>query len=354
MERLVLVGGGYGNVRVMNHLFSDGLPNDVEVTLIDREPYHCMKTEYYALAAGTISDQDVRVSFPKHPQLKIINAEVIKINLADKKIHLKNAEDVSYDTVVIGLGCEDKYHGVPGAPEYTLSIQSIRNVRYTAQKLHSMPSGSTVSIVGAGLSGIEVASELCESRKDLNIRLYDRGERILSTFPERVSHYIQEWFENNGVTVINNSNITKVEPDCLYNNDEPNHTDVVIWTAGIQAHHLVQELDIEKGSGGRAIVTEHHYLPDHPEVFVVGDCAYYDQAPSAQLSEAQGDQIYKVLKARWNNQPEPKLEEIKLKGMVGSLGKKKGFAEFMGKPLTGRVARLLKSGILWMYRHHNG
>ncbi|MCO6063189.1 NAD-binding protein, partial [Pseudomonas sp. MOB-449] len=74
-----------------------------------------------------------------------------------------------------------------------------------------------VGIVGAGLSGIELASELRESRSDLEIYLYDRGPRILRNFPEKLSKYVAKWFAKNNVTVVPNSNINKVEPGKIYN-----------------------------------------------------------------------------------------------------------------------------------------
>ena len=70
MKNLVILGGGYGGMRVLARLLPNELPKDISITLIDRLPYHCLKTEYYALAAGTISDQDVRVAFPEDPKIK--------------------------------------------------------------------------------------------------------------------------------------------------------------------------------------------------------------------------------------------------------------------------------------------
>lgn len=58
-------------MRVLHRLLPNQLPDDVSITLIDRNPYHCLKTEYYALAAGTISDHHIRVSFPEHPRLDV-------------------------------------------------------------------------------------------------------------------------------------------------------------------------------------------------------------------------------------------------------------------------------------------
>ncbi len=355
MKNLVILGAGYGGMRVLARLLPNQLPEDVSITLIDRLPYHCLKTEYYALAAGTISDQHVRVDLPEHPKLKVIYGEIEKIDLEDNKVIIADADPVSYDDLIIGLGCEDKYHNVPGAAEYTYSIQSIEKARETYQALNNLPPGSVVSIVGAGLSGVELASELNESRKDLKIKLFDRGNYILSSFPERLSTYVQNWFDNHGVEIINNSNITRVEEKILYNHDEPIECDVIVWTAGIQPNRVVREMDVQKDKQNRVILTVHHNIPGNEHVYVVGDCASLEHAPSAQLAEGQAEQIVQVLQSRWKGEPLPEsLPTIKLKGILGSLGKKHGFGLVGEKPVTGRVARLIKSGILWMYKYHNG
>ena len=121
MKQLVLLGGGYGNMRVLLRLLPNQLPEDVSITLIDRNPYHCLKTEYYALAAGTISDQHVRVSFPEHARLSYVYGDISGVDMENKLVRMKDQDPVPYDDLVIGLGCEDKYHNVPGADEHTFS-----------------------------------------------------------------------------------------------------------------------------------------------------------------------------------------------------------------------------------------
>lgn len=355
MKNLVILGGGYGGMKVLNELLPNNLPGDVMITLIDRVPYHCLKTEYYALAAGTISDKEVRVAFPEHSQLTVKYGEVTGIDQKEKKVLLNNNESIVYDDLIIGLGCEDKYHGVPGADQFSYSIQSIEKSRATYSALNNLPPGSVVGIVGAGLSGVELASELSESREDLNIKLFDRGKYILSAFPERLSKYVENWFVRHNVEIINNSNITKVEENTLYNHDEPIKCDVIVWTAGIQANKIVREMEGEKDRLGRLEVTPLHYLPNDEHIFIVGDCASSPHAPSAQLAEGQAEQVVELLKKRWNGEALPEsFPPIKLKGVLGSLGKKHGFGVMADRAITGRVARLLKSGILWMYKWHNG
>ncbi|OCA87601.1 NADH dehydrogenase [Bacillus sp. FJAT-27225] len=355
MKNLVILGGGYGGLKLVNELLPDHLPEDVSITLIDRVPYHCMKTEYYALAAGTVSDRELRVDFPVHDRLKIQYGDVENIDLDNQAVELADGSKVMFDTLVIGLGCEDKYHNVPGADTYTLSIQSIGKSRETYQVLSNLAPGSTVGIVGAGLSGVELASELSESRADLHVKLFDRGNHILPAFPDRLSEYVENWFIEHNVEIVNNSNITRVEEGLLYNHTDPVPCDAIVWTAGIQASRIVRKLDAEKDSLGRLKITAHHHLPGYENVFAVGDCASLPHAPSAQLAEGQAEQIAEVLKKRWKGEPLPEtFPPIKLKGVLGSLGKKQGFGMMADRAITGRVARLIKSGVLWLYKYHKG
>lgn len=354
MRELLLLGGGYGGMRLLQGLLTDKLPDDVHITLVDRMPYHCLKTEYYALAAGTTSDNHIRMTFPDHLRFSKKCGDISKIDLENETVYLDNGESIVYDDLVIGLGCEDNYHQVPGADEHTLSIQTIAQSRKAFETLSNITANGTVSIVGAGLSGVELASELHESRPDLKIRLFDRGQTILSSLPDRISHYVQQWFIEHGVEIINEANITKVEPNIIYNHEEPVASDAIVWTAGIRPNKLVSELNVEKDAHGRVVLTDHHQIPGYDNVFVMGDCASLPFPPSAQLSELQADQIAAVFKKKWQNEPLPNLSGIKLKGTFGSLGKKQGFGMMAGAPLTGRVPRLLKSGILWMYKLQNG
>lgn len=354
MRNLVLLGGGYGNMRVLLRLLPNNFPEDMQITLVDRTPFHSLKTEFYALAAGTSTDKEIRVKFPEHERLKAVYGEITKVNREEKVVELEDGQRIPYDDLVIGLGCEDNYHGVPGADEFTYSIQTIAKSRETFNKLCGLPPGSVVGIVGAGLSGIELASELRESRSDIKIKLFDRSPRILKDFPEKLSKYVKAWFEKNNVDVIPESNIMKIEPTKLYNHDQINEVDAVVWTAGIQPVKIVREMGAETDRGGRPIVTQYFNLPEDEHVYVVGDCASSAFSPSAQLSEEQAEQIVKVLKLRWDENPLPeKMPEIKLKGFMGSLGKKQGFVYLADTTVTGRIARLMKSGLLWMYKRQN-
>lgn len=351
MNKLVVLGGGYGGLRAVQKLLAEKGIQDLSILLIEKEPYHSLKTEFYALAAGTVSDQELRVHFPNDVRLELKFAKIESIDLDEKLVHLESEGPVDYDDLIIGLGCEDRYHGVPGADQHTLSIQSMRRARKTYQVLQGVKANGRVAIVGGGLSGVELASELRESRPDLEILLFDRNAKILSSFPDKLSDYVTEWFENNQVKLMTKANITEVERYRIYNHDDPIDVDTTIWTAGIQASKIVRELPVDQDGIGRLITTDHHHIPGNDSVFVIGDCAASEFAPSAQLAEAQAERTVKLLAKKWRGEAFPEeMPKIKLKGVLGSLGKKQGFGYMRDKPMTGRVPRVLKSGVLWMYK----
>ncbi|GGD00028.1 NADH dehydrogenase-like protein YutJ [Thalassobacillus devorans] len=353
MKRLVILGGGYGGVKILLNLLDKGLPKDTHITMIDRNPYHSLKTEFYAIAAGTESDKNVRIEFPEHDRVDYVYGEIEKIDTDQEHIIVRdNREPVEYDYLVIGLGCEDNYHGITGAKEFTESVQTFSKARHTGYVINNLKAYGMVSVVGAGLSGIEVASEIRESRPDLNIRLLDRGETVLRAFDKKIQDYVEEWFEKNDVEVIHNANVEYVEKDGVCNNGICYVNDVTIWTAGVRPNFLVRELPFEKDSQEKIILNDFYQVPEQPNVYVVGDCAASEYSPSAQLAGQQGEQIAEVLSAVLREKEPEKPGEIKLKGALGSLGKSDGFGNMLQKPVTGLLPRLAKSGVLWLNKRH--
>lgn len=353
MKRLVVLGGGYGGLKVILGLLQQQLPDSLEITLVDRNPYHSIKTEFYTIAAGTSAEKDVRLSFPEDHRVHYVYGEIKKIDTENEQILFQDSSKVlSYDYLVIGLGCEDNYHGIEGAEEFTHSVQTFEKARKTGLAVCNLKAYGKVSVVGAGLSGIEVASEIRESRPDLNIRLLDRGASVLKAFDPKIQEYVSEWFIKNDVDVLHHASVEYVEKDGVCNNGVCYVNDVTIWTAGVQPNYLVRELPFKKDTQEKVILNDYYQVPDYPNVYVVGDCASSEYSPSAQLAGQQGEQIAEVLYAVLRDKEPKKPKEIKLKGTLGSLGKSDGFGNMMQKPMTGLLPRLAKSGVLWLNKRH--
>lgn len=355
MKRLVILGGGYGGIKVLNGLLDYQLPEDLEIVLIDRNPFRSLKTEFYTIAAGTSAETDVRVDFPNDNRVQYVFKEIAQIDVHNEKIIFDETEDskpLSYDYLVIGLGCEDNYHGTPGAKEFTESVQTFEKARNTGLAVGNLKAYGKVSIIGAGLSGIEVASEIRESRPDLNIRLLDRGPTVLKAFDSKIQDYVERWFVENDVDVIHHSNVDYVEENGFCNNGVCYLNDVTIWTAGVRPNYIVRELPFKKDKHEKIIANEFYQVPERQNIYVLGDCVSSHHSPSGQLAGLQGEQIAEILLAILNGKEPKKPKEIKLRGTLGSLGKSDGFGNMMQYPMIGFLPRLAKSGVLWLSKRH--
>ncbi|WP_048602640.1 NAD(P)/FAD-dependent oxidoreductase [Rubeoparvulum massiliense] len=352
-KRMVILGGGYAGMRLLQRLLPT-LPSDREVILIDRLPYHTFKVEYYALAAGTEPAASLTYPFPDHPSLSKIYGEVQAIDPEEKVVLVREAGTIPYDELVIAVGCVDHYQGIPGAEEHALSIQTIKKAQHASQKLTTLDPYEKVAIIGGGLSGVELAAELRESRADLNITIINRGDGVLSPFPQKLRNYVSKWFIENDVQLLNHQSVTRVGADHLQvENGEELSCDAIVWSAGIRPSHVVDDIPGERDRNARILVKEDYSHPQYPDLYVIGDCASAEFAPSAYLAEKMADRLVMVLQAKWKGET-VELPRLKLSAMFGSLGKKQGFAVIGDTPLLGRVPRILKSGVLWIYKYHLG
>lgn len=353
MKRLVVLGGGYGGVKVVAGILEQQLAEDIEITVVDRNPYQSLKTEFYSIAAGTAADKDMRVTFPDDKRVRYVFGEIIKINTESQEIILQGkSERVSYDYLVVALGSEDDHHGIDGAEAYTESVQTFQKARKTSMAVGNLPAYGKVAIVGAGLTGIEVAAEIRESRPDLNIRLLDRGSSVLKAFKPKIQEYVGAWFVENHVEVLHHANVEYVEPSGVCNDGICYIDDITIWTAGVQPHYLARSLPFEKDQQNRVVVNDFYQVPESTNIYIAGDCASSVHSPSGQLAMQQGEQIAEILLEVLHDKEPKKPKEIKLKGTLGSLGKTDGFGNMFQQPFTGLVPRIAKSGVLWLSKRH--
>jgi len=360
-RNIVIVGANFSGHHVA-YILTSSLPPDSPYRVVVIEPNSHFQFTWVLPRLCVVKGHEHKAFIPygglvrDNPEgvLRWVTDRVASVT--EKTVHLENSgEDIPYDILVIALGCVDKYHGIPGAEEFSCSIQTFSSSRRTYQQVNDVKPYGQVTIVGGGLSGVEVAAELRESRPDLNIRILDRGPSVLSAFPGKAQDYVRSWFLEHDVEMRGHVAISRLEQGVIYDRDTTIETDVTVWTAGIQPVPIVQRMSGEKDNIGRLVLTDYYHLPSDDSVFVVGDCASLPFAPSGQAAEAQGKQVAEIVRARLRGEIDGiRLKQIKLKGVLGSLGKKAGFGVMGKRTLMGRVPRLLKSGVLWMSKTHLG
>src|SRR5699024_9153172 len=172
---------------------------------------------------------------------------------------------------------------------------------------------------------IEAASEIRESRPDLNIRLLDRGGSVLKAFNPKIQAHVSERFVKNDVEVLHHANVEYVEKDGVCNNGICYVNDVTIWTAGVQPHHIVRALPFEKDQNNTLLLNAFFHVPEQPNIYVIGDDASSEHSPIAQLAGQQGEQVAAVLSDVLEGKTLKEPRPIRLHGTLESLVKSDGF-----------------------------
>jgi NADH dehydrogenase len=227
--------------------------------------------------------------------------------------------------------------------------------------------------VGAGPTGVELAGTLAEiSRhalarefraidpKSTQILLLEGGPRVLPTYPEELSRSAQEQLQKLGVEVRTSAMVTAVEPGAVRMGETRLAAAVILWAAGVAASPLGKKLGVPVDRAGRVAVEPDLSLPDHPEVFVIGDLATLKDesgkmlAGVAPVAMQQGRYVAKIIQrelavatkaVKAQPLPRPRFHYWD-KGSLATIGRAAAVAEFGKLHISGFIAWLA-----WLFVH---
>ena len=308
MLNTVIIGAGYSGILTAQEL-SKKLRSrkDVRITLIDKNPYHTMKTELHAAASGRGKPENIKFPLSKifaGTPVRTAAAYVTDIDFQNKRVNTASGT-YSYDYLVIAAGSKPSFFGIPGAEKFSYHLQEyndavhLKNHLNTVFKLAASEKDPqkrkallTFIIAGAGLTGIELAGELAEAvpllctkynipKREVTLEVIDASPRALPGMPKAVSSKAEKILHSNGVRFKFSCSVREVTNCSVVLESDgkkceiPTHT--VIWTAGVTGSDITTQaagaLRSEKGSRLR----DNSYLMSvsDPSVFVVGDNMYY-------------------------------------------------------------------------------
>jgi NADH dehydrogenase len=125
MKRIVILGGGYGGVEAGKTLEkSFRRDKNVELLLIDKNPFHTLMTEIHEVAGGRTPEHSVKVQFNKiftGKKLQFIQAEIKTIDFSKKEL-IGEYDRIAYDYLILGTGAEPDYYDIPGVEEHSLEF----------------------------------------------------------------------------------------------------------------------------------------------------------------------------------------------------------------------------------------
>lgn len=384
--RIAIIGGGFGGLYTAQHLHHA----PAQLTLIDRRNFHLFQPLLYQVATGGLSPANIaaplRAILKHQTNTEVLLAEVSHLDPSARQIHFSDGQSLDYDYLVVATGASHNYFGNQQWEQHAPGLKTIEDateirrkvlLAFEAAERESDPQRRqallTFVVVGGGPTGVELAGALGEiahqtlkgnfRRMDptqARIYLVEAGERILPPYDPNLSAQAAVALEKLGATVRTRTQVIDIQADHvrLRHQDQeevlPTHT--VLWAAGVQASPLGKILATTTGAEldrvGRVKVSPDLTLPNHPEIYVLGDLAHCVGANGnplpgvAPVAMQQGTYVAQHLLARLNGQtPTPAFQYFD-KGNMATIGRKLAVVESGKMKVTGFLAWLM-----WLFIH---
>ncbi len=370
--RVVIVGGGFGGLNCAQALSKANL----DILLIDKKNHHLFQPLLYQVASAALSPADIATSlreiFSTQKNTTVIMGTVDKIDKNKSELILVNGDHVSYDYLVIGTGARHSYFGndqweslAPGLKTVTDALKIRERILISFEKaermdsLHEAEMYLNFVIIGAGPTGVEMAGSIAEiahktmfknfrriNTEKSKIYLVEGAPRILPPFPEKLSARAQKDLEKMGVRVITGEMVTNITDEGVQVGEDFIAARNMIWAAGNQASPLIKTLDIPLDRQGRALVEPDLSIPDHSEIFVIGDAACIigkDGKPLPAIATTaiqQGRYVGKIIRRQIAKEKRRPFRYFD-KGGIATIGKNKAVGYFRGMHFKGLFAWLL-------------
>jgi NADH dehydrogenase len=384
-RRLLILGSGFGGLDVARAIGRSRVARGYWDTLvIDKENFFQFNPLLPAVAVGSVETRHIVYplrEMARHRHIRFVKNKAIAIDLARREVRLHNDLATPFDALVIAVGSVTDYYGVPGACENTLPFKTIvdaMTLRARVVELFEMAEQAesleqrrrllSFTIVGGGVTGVEVAAELIEMAREtllpkypslhashLRVTLLEAGDRVVGTARPQHSVYVQRFLERRGVEVRLRAPVTRVDPKRLVLGDGGTvDAFTIVWTAGVRPPELVTGLPLAHAADGRVEVDDRLQALD-PEgrpvesVHVIGDSAAARRADGklqprlAQTAVAMGSYLGKALVRQAEGQAVEPFD-FRDSGYIISLGKHSSVVDLFGIPFSGRLAWLLWAG----------
>lgn len=367
-KRIVIVGGGFGGLRLANKLKG----TDYQVILIDKNNYHQFPPLIYQVASSGMEASSISFPFRKHFQhrknLYFRMAELRGI-FPEKKLIQTSIGKVEYDYLVLAAGTTTNFFGNKNVEQHAIPMKTVSeavglqnailgNIERSitcATKLEQQELLNVV-IVGGGATGVEIAGVLSEMKRTIlprdypdldpslmNIYLIEAGNRLLSALSPESSAACERYLREMGVNILLNKMVTDYQEHKVMLADGSSiSTRTFIWVSGV-AGQEVPNLSAEHITRGRRIkVNGLNEMEGLDGVYCIGDqClmegdeAYPNGHPQlAQVAIQQGSNLAKNFK-RMLKGKELKTFRYKNLGAMATVGRNKAVAEFATFKMSG-------------------
>ena len=386
--RVVVIGSGFGGLFGTQALKRA----DVDVTLIARTTHHLFQPLLYQVATGILSEGEIAPStrevLQRQKNARVILGSVTRIDLAAKTVtsRVLDRDTVTpYDSLIVAAGAGQSYFGHDEYARFAPGMKSIDDAlelrgrifgAFEWAELASTPAEverlMTFVVVGAGPTGVEMAGQIAELARrtlrrdfrkinpaDARVVLLDAAPQVLPTFGDQLGERARNRLREIGVEVQLGAKVVGMDATGIDVEDPDGSRRRIesvckVWAAGVQASSLGRQLAEQTGAeldrAGRIAVRDDLTLPNHAEVFVVGDLASLNNYPGVAQVAIQGaryaaDQIKRRLAGV---EPAPPFV-YRDKGSMATISRFSAVASIGKLRFTGFIAWLLWLAVHLVY-----
>lgn len=299
LERIVIIGGGFGGLQVVKHLPE----KEYQVVLIDKYNYHCFQPLLYQVATAGLDPANIgyplRKVFQGRENFYFRMSEVRRVDTVQKRIN-SDIGDLSYDHLILATGTVTNFFGNKDLEKRSMGMKTIPealNIRslmlqnfekaLLTDDLKERERLMNVVIVGAGPTGVELAGAIAELRnhvlpsdypdldfRRMGIKLVEAGDRVLSGMASISSKKAEEFLKKLGVQVWLNTMVQSYDGMEIQTSKKPIPTRTLLWAAGVKG---ITPLGMSAEAfvrGNRLSVDEFNKVKGYEDVYAIGDIAY--------------------------------------------------------------------------------
>ncbi|MFD3521904.1 NAD(P)/FAD-dependent oxidoreductase [Streptomyces sp. NPDC058653] len=336
--QVVVVGAGYAGLMAALRL----APHS-HVTLVDPADRFTERVRLHERAAGRPDVTHPLTSFLGSTGIVRVAARATAIDTVGREVRTDDGRVLPYDRLVHALGSRTRTAG-PGDQDRAYTVESATELH---KRLQDGPGSLTV--VGGGLTGIELATELAETHPGWRVGLLTE-DAVGPGLSAKGRAHVRTVLAGHGVRVEEGRRVAG--PDDI-------DTDVVLWAASMTPNtELARAAGISTDPRGRVEVDAALRSVSHPEVYGVGDSAAGHTAAAGPLRMGCaaalpcGSQAASAIIAELRGE-EPKPLRFSYYLQCLSLGRHDGLVQFVRpddspreRVLTGRPAAFVKEGIV--------
>lgn len=369
--KVVILGGGFAGLNAAKAFGN----SDFDVWIIDKTNHHLFQPLLYQVASAALSPGDIAVPIREilspYPNVTAIMGEVTEIDKDNKQVVLQNGDRIGYEFLIVALGARHCYFGndqwepfAPGLKTLVDALKIRERILMSFEKAERCDSISEAKkylnfvIIGGGPTGAEMAGAISEiayqtmlknfrriDTTKTKIYLIEGSDHILPVYPEKLSLKAQKYLENFGVIVVTGKRVIGISDEGVTVEGMfiPSHN--VVWAAGNQASPVLKTLNVPLDKQGRIKVDADLSIPDHPELFVIGDAACCmdkkgNPLPAlAPVAVQQGRYLAQIIRKRLPKSSRPPFVYFD-KGTMATIGKRKAIGMFGKIQFSGLIAWL--------------